>query len=164
MSLWAPIKFDQETIEAAVALCAGLGGKDVSAFMAAVHPLAHDDVEARHDLARVAFQEVYKRRTPCWVYFATVDGTLLKVGRSTAVAARLQALSRQRRVEHKLLGSVRGDYREERRAHYRLRKHRIKNLECGSREYYELDPVIGIVREMIAAGKVIDMPPGRDRP
>jgi len=164
MSLWAPIKFDQETIEAAVALCAGLGNKDVSAFAVAVHPLAYDDVEARIDLARIAFHEVYKRRTPCWVYFATVGAGLLKVGRSTSVEARLQSLSRQRGIEHKLLGSVRGDYREERRAHHRLRRHRIKNLECGSREYYALDPTIGIVRAMIAAGDVIDLPLEMDRP
>ncbi len=158
MSLWNPIHFDQETIEEAVALCAGLGNKDVSAYASAVYPLAYDDVEARLDLARVAFREVYKRRTPCWVYFAQVGDALIKVGRSITVEARLASLSRAHAAEHKLIGSVRGDYREEGMLHRHFRNHRVRNLEGGHREYYAAAPIRPTIDAILAAGKMIELP------
>ena len=158
MSLWDPIKFDAETIDQAVALCAGLGNKDVSAFATAVYPLAYDDVEARLDLARVAFFEVYKRRTPCWVYFAQIgEGDVVKVGRSTGVADRLTALSRKHAVTHTLIGCVRGDYREEHQLHRYFRNHRI-DLEGGQREYFRLTPLRPTIDAILAAGAVIETP------
>ena len=159
MSLWEPIKFDQDTIEQAVALCAGLGDADVSAFCKAVYPLAYDDVEARTDLARVAFFECYRRRTPCWIYFAQIgEGDMVKVGRSIIVDARLNSLSRKHAVEHRLIGSVRGDYREERQLHAYFRRHRITNLIGRQREYYRLEPLRPIIDQMLIAGEFIDLP------
>lgn len=159
MSLWDPIKFDKDTIEKAVALCAGLGDADVSAFARAVYPLAYDDVEARTDLARIAFFECYRRRTPCWVYFAQIgNGDMVKVGRSIIVEKRLRDLSRQHDVEHRLLGSVRGDYREERQLHAYFRRHRITNLIGKQREYYRLEPLRPTIDQILAAGELIDLP------
>lgn len=128
---------------------AGLGDRDVTAFMAAVRPLAYDCREAQHDLARIAFLETYKRRTPCWIYFAQVgDGDLVKVGRSISVEARLRALSRRYGAEFRLLASVRGDYREEHALHLALRRHRVEVVE--GREYFRLAAVKNVIEQLHA--------------
>lgn len=144
-------------VEQAITICQQVKARDISDFSMALRDL-EPEFPYRHDLAVVVWQEIYKRRTPCWIYFAQVGDTLVKVGRSTKVADRIATLSQLHRIEHKLLGTVRGDYREERRAHFRFRKHRVKNLEGGAREYYEYEPLAEIINDMIVAGEILDAP------
>jgi hypothetical protein len=152
-----------DIVERAIALCAGLGDVEISEYSCRLRDL-ESEFEYRHDLAVVVREEIYKRRTPCWIYFARVGDNLLKIGRSTRVAGRINDLSKQHRIEHVLLGTVRGDYREEWRMHNRCRKHRLKNLEGGLREYYEYEPIAEVVNDCLVAGAILRPSSGRWMP
>jgi hypothetical protein len=146
-----------DVVERAIAICQQIKADHVGDYSIALRDL-EPEFPYRHDLAVVVWQEIYRRRTPCWIYFAQVGDNLVKVGRSTKVPDRIATLSRVHGIEHKLLGTVSGDYREEWRAHRRFRKHRLKNLAGGLREYYELEPIAEIINDMIVAGEVLDAP------
>ena len=147
-----------DVVEQAVAICQGLRAESVSDYSAALRDL-EPEFAYRHDLAVIAWHEVYARRTPCWLYFAQVgDADMVKVGRSTKVADRIITLDREHGITHNLLGTVRGDYREEGRLHSHFRNHRIKGLINGYREYYRLEPLAETIAAMIRAGAYIDPP------
>lgn len=147
-----------DVVEQAIAICQPLKGECISEYSIALRHL-EPEFPYRHDLARVVWHEIYRRRTPCWLYFAQVnDSDLVKVGRSIKVDDRLATLSRQHRIKHNLLGSVRGDYREEAQLHRHFRNHRLKNLERGLREYYRLEPLRPTIDVILSAGKFIDLP------
>lgn len=146
-----------DIVEKAIAICQGVKADSVSDYSALLVEL-EPEFPYRHDLARVVWHEIYARRTPCWIYFAEVGDEFVKVGRSITVAKRLESLSRQHGVEHKLLGSVRGDYREEGSVHAHFRNHRVKNLEGRHREYYYKEPVRPTIDRILAAGKFIELP------
>ncbi len=147
-----------DVVEQAIVLCQGVKAKDISDYSVVLRDI-EPEFAYRHDLAVVVWHEIYKRRTPCWVYFAQIgDGDLVKVGRSIEVEARLKSLSRQHMVEHRLMGSVRGDYREEGRLHGYFRNHRVKNLEGGEREYFRLTPLRPTIDAILAAGAMVDLP------
>jgi hypothetical protein len=147
-----------DVVEQAIAICRQIKGDEISDYMAALRTL-EPEIDYRHDLAGIVRQEIYRRRTPCWVYFAQVGDTLVKVGRSIKVADRMASLSVAHCIEHRLLGTVSGDYREEARAHSRFRQHRVKGLAGGSREYYWLEPIADLIHDFIVAGEILDAPP-----
>lgn len=137
-------------IQAAVALCENIEANCASDYSYALREM-EPEFWARHALTVAVWSEFYGRRTPCWLYFATVnDGDLVKVGRSTKVVSRLATLDRQHGVKHDLLGTVRGDYREEGFLHSRFRKHRVKIPK--HREYYRYEPIAEIINDIIVAG------------
>lgn len=147
-----------DVVEQAVALCIGIKADCAGDYAVALRDL-EPEIPYRLDLASVVWQEIYKRRTPCWIYFAQVgDSDIVKVGRSTGVDARMVALTRQHLVKHNLIGSIRGDYREEHRLHWYFRNHRMKNLKGRVREYFRLYPLRPTIDAILAAGKLIDLP------
>lgn len=146
-----------DVVEQAINLCAGMKAEyssDYSARLVELEP----ETPYRLDLARVVWEEIYRRRTPCWIYFAQVGDTLVKVGRSITVESRLASLSREHAIEHKLIGSIRGDYREEGTLHRYFRNHRVRNLAGGHREYYAMAPIRPTIDEILTAGKMIELP------
>ena len=147
-----------EVVEQAIALCQGVRASCVSDYSCRLTKL-EPEIPYRLDLARVVWEEIYTRRTPSWIYFAQVRGMdLVKVGRSTMVDARLIDLNR-RGAKHDLLGTVRGDYREESAAHARFRRHKV-HLEEGYREYFWYSPVAEVINDMIVAGEILSAPLG----
>lgn len=147
-----------DVVEQAVSLCIGIKADKFSDYSAVLRDL-EPETPYRLDLAAVVWQEIYKRRTPSWIYFAQVGaGDVVKVGRSTGVVDRLVALSRKHEVEHHLLGSIRGDYREEGRLHRYFRRHRLKNLKGREREYFRLEPLRPTIDAILAAGELIELP------
>lgn len=148
-----------ETVERAVSICAAVRADDIGSYVRALNGVESNPAR-RVDLARIAWHKVYARRTPCRIYFARVDN-VVKIGRSTQVAARLETLNRQHGVEHDLLGTIDGDYREEAALHSRFRRHRVP--AAGAREYFYYAPISEIVHHIIVAGHVLHAPSRRGR-
>lgn len=151
------IKDAPEAIEKAISLCAGIKADSVADYTYALRYF-EPEIPHRHDLAVILWHEIYARRTPCWIYFARA-GNVVKVGRSIQVAARLTSLDKQHDVKHELLGTVRGDYREENRLHWRFRQHRVKAV--NAREYFWYEPIAEIINDILVAGEALDAPLGR---
>lgn len=146
-----------EVLEEAIKIILAFGGPDTPETGAALGRL-EPEVAYRVDLKACAIREIYLRRTPCWVYFAQLaDSNLVKIGRSIRVAPRLAALASQHCVSFNLLGTIRGDYQEERRLHYQFRKHRVQNLEGGLREIFVLAPIEDEVRKIIKDGVALSL-------
>ena len=143
-----------ETLEAAIKIILERGGPDSPEAGRALAEL-EPAVAYRLDLKACAIREIYLRRTPCWVYFAQLnDSNLVKIGRSVRVTERLAALGSQHAVTFNLIGTIRGDYQEERRLHFRFRKHRLRNLVGGAREIFFFDPIADEIDRIIEDGVV----------
>lgn len=140
-------------LERAIEIVRTVPGDDLSADMAALQTLVPEDRGLRHDLAWKARGEIYRRRTPCWVYFASVPALdLLKIGRSTKVPDRIAFLTRQHGERHNLLGTIKGDYKEEWFAQRRFKKHRLKGVSF--REYFHYPPIAADVAALIDSGTI----------
>lgn len=147
------MKIDAPLLERAIEIVRTVPGDDLSADMAALQALIPSDRGLRHDIAWAAREEIYRRRTPCWVYFATVPSLdLLKIGRSTKVPDRIAFLTRQHGETHVLIGTIKGDYKEEWFAQRRFKRHRVKGIRY--REYFHFAPIAADVATLIDSGTI----------
>ncbi len=142
-----------DRLERAIEICRSVKGDEFVDYAVALR-FFEPSYEARHDLTRDVLSEIYKRRTPCWIYFARIiDHDAVKIGRSTKVAARLATLTKQSGIEHTLIGTIKGDYREEWFAQQRYRPHRVTTA-WGSREYFRLSPIEADISALLSQGSI----------